>query len=249
VRAFRAELLKATTTRVLLWFGLGLLAFLVLALSIHIGSHDREGLRDLSTQRTTLGFGGLAAIVAVLIGSLVVTAEYAHGTINQSFLAVPVRGRLLAAKLAGAVVVVFVLAALADAFTLLIAELWYHGRGDSLHLDSYTLAPFLGSLGAAILAGGIGVGLGALVRRQTATIIAILLWLLIGESVISAVGDSARFAPGHVLGAVVAAHEHSTSGDMLAVWPAVVVGLVYVAIFCGVGFLAVAGSDVPSRGD
>jgi ABC-2 type transport system permease protein len=249
MNAFRAELLKATTTRLLLWFGLGLLAFLVLVLSIHIGSHDPESLRELSTQRTTLGFGGIAAIVAVLIGSLLVTAEYAHGTINQSFLAVPVRGRLLVAKLAAGVVVVFVLAALADAATLVISELWYHGRGETLHLGSYTLAPFLGAAGASMLAGGIGVGLGALIRRQTGAIITILLWLLIGEGVINAAGDSARFAPGHALGAVVAAHRTSTSGDMLAVWPAVVVGIVYVAIFCGVGFLAVAGSDVPSRGD
>jgi hypothetical protein len=36
---------------------------------------------------------------------------------------------------------------------------------------------------------------------------------------------------------------------MLAVWPAVIVGLLYVVIFCGLGFLAVAGSDVPSSGD
>jgi ABC-2 type transport system permease protein len=249
VSAFRAELLKATTTRLLLWFGLGLLAFLVLVLSIHIGSHDPQSLRQLSTQRSTLAFGGLAAIVAVLIGSLLVTAEYAHGTINQSFLAVPMRGWLLAAKLAAGLVLVFVLAALADTATLVITELWYHGRGQSLHLGSYTLAPFLGAVGASMLAGGIGVGIGALIRRQTGTIIAILLWLLIGEGVISTAGDSARFAPGHALGAVVAAHRSSSSPDMLAVWPAVVVGLVYVAIFCGAGFLVVAGSDVPSRGD
>lgn len=249
MNAFRAELLKATTTRLLLWFGLGLLAFLVLVLSIHIGSHDHVGLRQPSTQRSTLEFGGLAAVVAVLIGSLLVTAEYAHGTINQSFLAVPVRRRLLAAKLAAAVVVVFVLATLADVATLVIAELWYHGRGESLHLGSYTLAPFLGAVGASMLAGGIGVGVGAVIRRQTGTIITILLWLLIGEAVISAAGDAARFGPGHAIGAVVGAHRTSTAGDMLAVWPAVIVGLLYVAVFCGLGFLAVAASDVPSRGD
>jgi ABC-2 type transport system permease protein len=249
VNAFRAELLKARTTRLLVWFGLGLLAFLLLVLSIHIGSHDHESLREPSTQRTTLAFGGLAAIVAVLIGSLLVTAEYAHGTINQSFLAVPDRARLLTAKLAASVVVVFVFAALTDAVTVVIAELWYHGRGQSLHLDSYTLAPFLGAVAASMLAGGIGVGLGALIRRQTGTIVAILLWLLIGEAVLSTAGNAARFGPGHALGAVVAAHKSSTTGDMLAAWPAVVVGLVYVAVFCGLGFLAVAGSDVPSGGD
>ena len=132
-----------------------------------------------------------------------------------------------------------------DTATLVISELWYQGRGLTLHLGSGTLAPFLGAVGASMLAAGIGVGVGALFRRQTGAIVAILLWLLIGEGVISAVGDASRFAPGHALAAVVAAHS-TGSRDMLAVWPAAVVGLLYVAIFCGAGFLVVIGSDVPS---
>lgn len=248
MNALRAELLKAVTTRLLLWFGLGLLAFLVLVLSIHIGSQDLEGLSELSTQRTTLAFSGLAAIVAVLIGSLLLTTEYARGTINQSLLAVPLRERLLGAKLTAVVIVVFALAVLTDAATLLVAEIWYHGRGVGLHLDRYTLAPLLGAIGGSILAGAIGLGVGALLRRQTGAVVAILLWLLIGENVITAVGDASRIAPGHVLGAVVAAHQVGAS-DMLGVWPAVVVGLGYAAIFSGAGFLVVVGSDVPSSGD
>ena len=65
---------------------------------------------------------------------------------------------------------------------------------------------------------------------------------------ISAAGDSARFAPGHALGAVVAAHEVGAR-DMLGVWAAVVVGLLYVAVFCAVGFLVVIGTDAPTSGD
>ena len=248
MNALRAELLKALTTRLLLWLGLGLLAFLLLVLSIHIGTDSPESLSELSRQRSTFAFGGIAAVVAVLLGSILVTAEYAHGTINQSFLAVPVRGRLLGAKLAGALLVVFALAVAADAATLLISELWYHGRGLTLHVGSRTLAPLLGVIGASLLAAGIGVGVGALFRRQTGAIVAILLWLLIGEGIISAVGDASRFAPGHALAAVVAAHG-AGSRDMLAVWPAAVVGLLYVAIFCGAGFLVVLGSDVPTSGD
>src|SRR5262249_58458185 len=99
MNALRAELLKARTTRLLLWFGLGLLAFLVLVLSIHIGSHDPASLRELSTQRSVFAFAGLTAVIAILIGAILITAEYAHGTINQRFLAVPARGKLLLAQL------------------------------------------------------------------------------------------------------------------------------------------------------
>jgi ABC-2 type transport system permease protein len=246
--ALRAELLKAGTTRLLLWFGLGLVAFLVLVLSIHIGSHDRAGLGQLSTQRSVFGFAGLTAVIAILIGTILVTAEYAHGTINQSFLAVPVRGKLLGAKLCAALLVAFVLAVGADLVTLVIAELWYHGRGASLHLDRYTLAPLLGAVGASMLAAAIGIGVGAVFRRQTASIVTILLWLLIGEGVIGIIGDDARFAPGRALGAVAVAHSQGV-GDRLGAWPAAVIGLLYAAVFCAVGFLVVLGSDVPSSGD
>jgi hypothetical protein len=248
MNALLAELLKAATTRLLLWFGLGLLAFLLLVLSIHIGSSDVQHLSELSGQRSVFELAGLASIVAVLVGSVLVTAEYAHGTINQSFLAVPVRERLLLAKLAAVVLVVFAIAVLTDVATLLIAELWYQGRGLTLHLGSDTMTPFLGAVGASMLAAAIGFGIGATLRRQTGSIVVILLWLLIGEGVISAVGDAARFAPGHVLGAVVAANAEG-SRDVLGVWSATFVGLVYAVGFCAAGFLAVLGSDVPSSGD
>ena len=246
--ALRAELLKAGTTRLLLWFGLGLAAFLVLVLSVHIGSHDPSSLRELSTQRSIFGFAGLTAIIAILIGAILVTAEYAHGTINQSFLAVPVRGKLLLAKLCAALLVVLALAVAADLLTLLIAELWFHGRGLTLHLGRYTLAPLLGTVGASMLAAAIGIGVGSVFRRQTAAIVTILLWLLIGEGVIGVIGDGARFAPGRALGAVAAAHSQGL-GDRLGAWPAAVLGLLYAAAFCAAGFLVVLGSDVPSSGD
>ena len=246
--ALRAELLKASTTRLLLWFGLGLVAFLVLVLSIHIGSNDPESLGELSNQRSVFGFAGLTAVIAILIGTILVTAEYAHGTINQSFLAVPVRWKLLVAKLCAALLVVLALAVGADLVTLLIAELWFHGRGVTLHLGSYTLAPLLGTVGASMLAAAIGIGIGALFRRQTAAVVTILLWLLIGEAVIGIIGDGARFAPGRALGAVAVAHSSGVS-DRLGVWPATVVGLLYAAVFCAAGFLVVLGSDVPSSGD
>jgi ABC-2 type transport system permease protein len=248
MNALRAELLKVVTTRLLLWYGGGLLAFLVLVLSIHIGSDSRQDLTELSTQRSIFEPSGLAAVVAVLLGVVAATNEYAHGTINQSFLAVPVRERLLAAKLGAALLVVLVLAILADAATFVIVELWYRGRGLTLHLDSGTLRPLLGAIGASVLAGAIGVGVGAVLRRQTAAIVAVLLWLLIGEAVIGGIGSGSRYAPGHALGAIVAAHSVG-SRDSLAVWPATLTALVYVILFCAVGFFATLGSDVPSGGD
>jgi len=248
MRALSSELLKAVTTRLLLWHALGLLAFIVLVLSIHIGSDDLADLDRISTQHSIFAIAGLAAVVTVLVGTVIVTSEYTHGTINQTFLAVPRRDRVVGAKLGAGVIVGAGLAVLADVATLVVSELWYHGRGLTLHLTGETLGPLLGTIGACMVAAAIGVGIGTLIRRQTASIVAILLWLLIGEAVIGAVGDSARYAPGHALGALVAAHADGTR-DTLAVWPAVLTGIVYAAVFSLAGFLATAGSDVPSTGD
>jgi len=246
--ALRAELLKTVTTRLLLWYGLGLIAFLVLVLSVHIGSDDVADLSQVSTQHSIFAVAGLAAVLAVLLGSVIVTAEYTHGTINQTFLAVPRRDRVLGAKVVAALVVAVGLALLADAATLAVAELWYQGRGLTLQLDGDTMGPLLGAIGASALGAAIGVGVGALLRRQTGAIVLILLWLLIGEAVIGAVGDAARFAPGHALGAVVSAHTDGTR-DTLGVWPAVFTGVFYAAVFGLAGLFATLGSDVPSSGD
>jgi ABC-2 type transport system permease protein len=242
-----AEALKAVTTRLLLWFALGVVGFLTLVVSIHIGTSDPFALASDSTQRDVFEAAGLTAIVAVLVGSLLVTAEYNHGTINQAFLAVPARERLLAAKLAVAVAAGAALAAAAAATTLLLAELWYAGRGATLRLGGGTLTPLLGTVAASVFAAAVGLGLGALVRRQTATTVAILLWLLIGENVIALVPGAARFAPGHVFAALVVAHRQGT-GDTLAVWPAAAVAALYALVLCGAGFAVVTRSDVPATG-
>jgi ABC-2 type transport system permease protein len=247
VRVSGAELLKAFTTRLLLWYALGLLALLGFVLSVRIGSDDVLSLATRSTQRSIMESAGLTAVLAVLLGAVLVTAEYTHGTINQSVLAVPVRERLLTAKLAAAVVAGVLLAALGCALTLLIAELWYEGRGRSLNLGGGTLTPFLGAVGASALAAAIGVGIGAVLRRQTMAVVLILVWLLIGEAVIHVLGDDARYSPGRAVSSVVTAHRDGGS-SMLGVWPAALTCLVYAAVSFAAGLLVVRGSDVPTTG-
>jgi ABC-2 type transport system permease protein len=248
VNVLRAELLKATTTRLLLWFGVGVLAFIALVVSTHIGTGSPDELATASNQRSLLEAAGLTAVITTLVGSVLMTTEYAHGTINQSYLAVPARERLLLTKLVAAVLVAAALAVLAALATLLIGELWYAGRGITLHLGGGTWTPLLSVIGASMLAAAIGVGVGAILRRQTGSIVVILLWLLIGENIIALIHGGARYGPGHVVAAVVAAHGHSTP-DTLALWPAVVLSLVYAAALCGVGFVLAARSDVASSGD
>jgi ABC-2 type transport system permease protein len=249
VNVVRAELRKVVTTRLLLWYGAALLALLALALSTRIASDDRFRLEETSTQHSIFEHAGLVSVFAVLLGTVVVTTEYLHGTINQSLLVTPRRDRLLASKLAAAVLVAILLALLADGLTLLIGTLWYAGRGVSLDLGAdHVLAPLLGAVGASVIAAAIGTGFGALLRRQTAAVAVILVWLLIGEAAIGAIGDDARYSPGRALASVVVARVDG-GGNTLGVWPAVLTGCAYAVLFVAAGAFAMIGSDVPSGGD
>jgi ABC-2 type transport system permease protein len=248
VNVFRAELLKARTTRLLLWYAVGLAAFLTLVVSIHVGTGQRFDLAEASSQRSLFSAAGLVAVLAVLIGTVLVANEYNHGTINQSFLAVPNRPALLAAKLGAAALIGACIGLLSDALMLVLASLWYGGRGLTLHFGDGIATPLLGALAASILAAAVGIGVGAILRRQTASIVVVLLWLLIGENIVAISPRAVRYAPGHVFGAIVTAHTHGSS-DTLGVWPAVALGVVYAAILFVLGAFVVLGSDAPSSGD
>jgi ABC-2 type transport system permease protein len=248
VNAFGAELLKARTTRLLLWYAGGLAAFLVFVVSIHVATDDRFDLARLSTQRSLLAVSGLAAVVTALVGSILLAGEYNHGTINQSLLVVPDRLRFLLAKLEAVLVVGAAFAVLADVLVLVAGKLWYTGRGLTLHLGNGVAAPLLGTLAASALAAAIGLALAAILRRQTATLVIVLLWLLIGENIIGISSRAAPYAPGHVFGAIVAAHSNRTH-DLLAVGPALIVAVVYVLVLGVFGALIVLGSDAPGTGE
>lgn len=245
--AFRAELLKARTTRLLLWFAIGLAGFIVLVVSVHVGTSDPLELDSPARQRSLFEVAGLAAILAALAGSVLMTTEYAHGTINQTFLSTPRRGRLLAAKLGAVAVAGAALGVLAVVTTLVTAGLWFAGRGIGFHGGS-TLVPFAAAILAAALAAAMGLGLGSILRRQTATTVLILLWLLIGENIVAAIHGTGPYLPGFAVGGVVGARGHATD-QTLAFGPALLVSLVYVAALCGLGYLVVDRTDVRSSGD
>jgi hypothetical protein len=103
------------------------------------------------------------------------------------------------------------------------------------------LDTYLGILGAGALAAVLGVGLGAVLRRQTAAIVIALIWLLVGEPVLSIAGVQ-EYAPGHAIAAVAVARERSS--ELLGLWPGLLVALAYVVGFGAAGAVAMERSDV-----
>ncbi len=164
--------------------------------------------------------------------------EYAHGTINHTFLAAPRRERVVAAKLVAAALAGVGLAAFAELVTWPIAAAWISSKPVPFQLATHPiLTAYLGILAAAALSGAIGVGLGAVLRRQTAAIVLTLIWLLVAEPVFALTG-SQGFMPGHAIAAVVDA---GSQGEGLL---SLLVALGYASLFAAVGTLAVVRADV-----
>jgi len=199
-----------------------------------------ELLKVWTAPRTLLGIL-LSEMAIVLIGTIatlhsavndpvlppnlnhdIATTEYRHGTITLTFLATPVREKVLAAKSGAAVIASVLLTLPAALLPILIAEIWVGGRAD-YHFGGHEwqLVARL-FLGAALVA-MIGFCIGASLKRQLGAVILVLAWLvfvepalgglfpwtkdyLIGPNIGGVLGDSGSDIPsfGHSLAVLVA---------------------------------------------
>jgi len=199
----RSELLKQRSTRSnrgLLAGMVGLVAFVVL---LHGFGVPAENVGRRSEQLTMLFGRGemLGALFAGLLGALSITGEFRHGTIRPTLLATPQRGRVVAAKVWASMLygAAFGLIAAAVAAGVGSAALAARGVDSRLAGGDYALL-LAGGAAAAALWAAIGVGLGAVVCNQVATLVGICAWLLFVEGLLTGdfgvAGDVGRFAPG-----------------------------------------------------
>ena len=242
MRLLRAELLKLATTRLVLWLALLLVALEVLLISLTAAQDGRDDLALASTQRSLVAFAAVSVLISLILGVVALTGEYEHGTVSATFLVAPARERVVAAKIAAAALGGAAVAVFADVVGYGLSALWIAGRSIPSHLGTRdTLAVLGGIVLAAALAGALGVGYGAILRRQTAAIVVVFAWLLIGEPLLAITGVQ-RFAPGHALAAVVAGGHRSA--ELLGFWAGLAVTLVYIGVTAVVGTTAVRNADV-----
>ncbi|MFJ6566358.1 ABC transporter permease [Streptomyces sp. NPDC091292] len=203
-RLVRAESLRLLTTALWKW---ALLAALVCgggltALTAFTGPENFDPpLPALGTDeglRTVLGLPALTVMVPALFGATAMTSEYRHSTITSTFLFAPRRHTVLTAKLLvhAAAGVVYGLVVAASAAVGLYAALAVRG----VDADAWTVAGLLLRVVVAMAVYTlIGVGVGALIRNQTTTLIALGLYLYsieYGLALIPGVGRVYPYLPG-----------------------------------------------------
>jgi ABC-2 type transport system permease protein len=210
-RLVRAELLKLRTTRsVYVLLGVSVLVSGLSAATVAA----EEGVDD-DPALDLAEIVGFSAFLALVVGILLTTNEYRHGTIASTFLVTPQRPRVLAAKLyAGSVAgLAFGLAVAAVSYG--IALPWLDGTRYEMELDLQLLEAIGRLLALYGLFTLLGVAAGAIVQNQAGAIVATLGWLFVVEQIVNVVatiaadGDSpiAPYLPGGAFGGILSGGE------------------------------------------
>jgi ABC-type transport system involved in multi-copper enzyme maturation permease subunit len=190
-------------------------------------------------------------IFAIILGILIMSGEFRHGTAVATFLASPKRARVLGAKL--------LVAALAGALMQIVsvgfavAAGWY-----TLSFFEDVAAPsedvFLNLSLAALLSGAVlaivGVAIGSLIRNQLIAIVSTLVWLFIVEPIILLLFvDAGKWLPtGAITGMLSIEFQSAALGvdttDYLSPGIATLVLLGYGAIFALVALITSMRRDI-----
>jgi ABC-2 type transport system permease protein len=178
-----AEVVKLRTVRSTWGFLLVGLLFAGLVAAGNIGGSQDEDRLDPELQfRVVLDAAFPASILALLMGILLVTNEFRHGTIARTLLATPRRGRFVAVKLVagGATGVALMIAMLV--VVAVTSVIWLSALDVPLSLDQAADGAWRALLVTAI-AGLFGAAIGGAVHSQVGALVGALLWMFVLEPI------------------------------------------------------------------
>lgn len=243
----RAELVKLRSTRGAVWILIGLPIAVGLPVLISIDSAGRANgnfaLDTVEGVRNVLSAASAGGTLVLILGILAMTGEYRHRTVTETFLVTPVRGRVVAAKLATYASVGFAVALAASALTLAIALPWLASEGAHVRLVEDIGLVLGGAAAGTVLYGALGVAVGALLRNQATALVAALLWVMVVESMlVGLVPKLGRWLPGGAASAL--SLTTFRAGDLLPMWAAGLVLAGYAAAFAIIANRLVVRRDV-----
>jgi ABC-2 type transport system permease protein len=237
----RSELFKQRSTQTALFLFLAMTGLVALAVALHVLALGKTQLSTNAHQLEVFQIGTRAGMLfAALAGALAITAEIRFGTIRPTFLVQPRRSPVLAAKLAVSALTGFAYGLLAEGLMAAFAAIGFAARGIPNELTSGDYVRILvGGASAAALWAVIGVGVGALIRNQVATLVGFCAWMFLVESVSEGfIPGAAKLMPGGA-GLSLAGNEHK-----LSVVVAVVLLAAYAAVAAAAGWFTTLRRDV-----
>jgi ABC-2 type transport system permease protein len=181
---FAAELLKLRTIRATWGYGLAaiVLGGLLAAASIGSSSDDDRLASDFQLD-LVLGGAFPAVLLALLLGMLLFTNEFRHGTISRTLLVTPRRPLLVGLKLMVGAAAGIGLAVLAAATTVVVAVIWLGILDVPLEVGDAADAFWRSVLGVALI-GALGAAVGGAVHSQVGALVGTLVWLFVAEPIV-----------------------------------------------------------------
>jgi hypothetical protein len=183
-RLFAAELLKLRTIRSSWGYGLAAIAFGGLLAAATIGSPpDDDRLADDFQFDLVLSGAFPAVLLALLLGMLLFTNEFRHGTIARTLLAAPRRPLLVVLKLLVGAAAGLGLALLAVVTTAVVGVIWLGVLDVPIQAGEAVDGAWRSLLGAALI-GALGAAIGGAVHSQVAALVGTLVWLFVAEPIV-----------------------------------------------------------------
>lgn len=218
----RAELTKVRTARTLLAVPLVAVAYAVLAFgpALTMSEADVRALTPDTLLTIARGPAIALAVLMLLLGVLASAGEFRHGTAAATLLVTPRRRDALRAKAAALAVVATVTAVVVEAVAIVLGVTFLRAHDVPIDVTGgEVLATVLGTVVAAVLYVLAGIGLGTLVRDQTAGVGAALAWVGIVEGAVPVVLRKPwlfRWLPGGAANALVGVAKPPP--DLLPAW-------------------------------
>jgi ABC-2 type transport system permease protein len=198
----KAEYMKLRTIK--LPYGLlaatGLLTALVASL---IAARSGGAIRDLPSLAQASGLTRVITatrfglLFATVLGVIIASGEFRHGTATPTYLAAPRRGQVMLAKITVGAIAGLVFGLVASAFATGVGLIFVAAKGYTVALPTATILRFgVGAMLGSALFAAIGVGIGSLIRNQVAAIVGVFAWGFVIEQILAGVFPSVgRYLP------------------------------------------------------
>jgi ABC-2 type transport system permease protein len=240
-----AELLKLRTVRSTWGFVVAVVALAALVTAGTIGSEPELGrfLPDFQS-RLVVDATRPTQVLALLLGCIIVTSEFRHGTLTPTLLVLPRRDSLLAVKLVTAALAAVALTLAALVVVMTMAGIWLMVLDVPLEAGELLEGAAQGLL-AVVLGALLGAAAGSAIQSQVAALVGILVWIFVAEPLVwgllglvdlDEVGD-------YLPSATVLGIGESGEGE-LSLWTKVAVGLGWIALGAALGALRLRRRDV-----
>ena len=231
IASLRSEWLKIRTTRTIFWLLLALAAVITLFVVAGVLTNEKANLTGSDSQIGVMGIGILAPLIALIMGLIISTGEFRHGTITPTLLSTPSRPLVVISKAIAAVLLGVVLVAFAEGLVIGEMAALLPMRGIDFALQSGDAARLLVRiLAVSAIWAAIGSALGLAVRNQIGTFVGCFAWLFFAEPLVQAIlgshridSHAGRFLPLSSTLSIINDNKGNTSDHMLSQWAGVTV--------------------------